>query len=300
MEQANVYIQQLISMCVEYAPKVALALLVLVFGWVIINRISKMLGTYLKKTEYAPPEVESFIHSLVDLGLKVLLVISVAGILGIETTSIVGILAAMGFAVGLALQVNLSNFAAGVLILIMRPYRVGDEVKVVGKWLFVKEIQIFHTVFKEFDNTMVIIPNSSILNGPIQNLSILPNRKIAVKVNVPYSEDFFKIQKLVTDVAFSFPEIDSNAAPFMYMADYGEYYFKLSLSFGLDNPKNYWRVFPKLHRAVIKALYDNDIQTAYPTGIAYGRYGKPEIAAEEISLNVKKTVHTSNEITYQS
>lgn len=287
MEQANIYIERLIAILVDYAPKVAVALLVLVIGWFIINRVVKALGKYLEKTDYAPPEVESFIHSIVNLGLKVVLVVSVAGILGIETTSIVGILAAMGFAVGLALQGNLSNFAAGVLILIMRPYRVGDEVKLQGKWLFVKEIQIFHTIFKEMDNTMTIIPNSTILNGPIQNMTMLPNRKIAVKVNVPYTEDFFKVKQLVIDTAYSFEEIDTSIKPFMFMKDYGEHYIKLSLSFAMNNPKNYWVVSPKLNDAIIQALYDNNIKTAYPTGVAHGTYGQPsvEIPAMAVSNN---------------
>lgn len=286
MEQANVYIKQLISMCVEYAPKVVMALLVLIVGWLVVNRFIKMLDNYFKRTNHAPPEVESFIHSIVNLGLKILLVISVAEILGIETTSVIGILAAMGFAVGLALQGNLSNFAAGVLILLMRPYRVGDEVKLQGKWLFVKEIQIFHTVFKEMDNTMTIIPNSSVLNGPIQNMTMLPNRKIAVKVNVPYTEDFFKVKQLVIDTAYSFEEIDSNIKPFMFMKDYGEHYIKLSLSFAMENPKHYWVVSPKLNDAIIQALYDHKIRTAYPTGIAHGKYGDPVVVAGSTMMNV--------------
>lgn len=280
MEQANVYFNRIINTVVDYAPTVAMALLVLAVGWFIIGRITKLLDAYLTRTKLAPPEIESFIHSIINLGLKVLLVISVAGILGIETTSIVGILAAMGFAVGLALQGNLSNFAAGVLILIMRPFKVGDEVKLQGKWLFVKEIQIFHTIFKEFDNTMVIIPNSTILSGPIQNLSALPNRKIAVKVNVPYTEDFFKVKQIIIDTAFAIPEIDTSIKPFMYIKDYGEHYIKLSLSFALD-PKKYWVVNPKLNDAVIQALYDHNIQIAYPTGVAYGKFGKPVASLQE-------------------
>lgn len=284
MEQASVYIDQIISLSVNYAPKIAMALLVLVVGWIIINRINKMVDTYLRRTNFATPEVESFIGSIVNLGLKVVLVISVAGILGIETTSIVGILAAMGFAVGLALQGNLANFAAGVLILIMRPFKVSDEVKLQGKWLFVKEIQIFHTIFKEFDNTMLIIPNSAILSGPIQNLSALPNRKMAVKVNVPYTEDFFKVKQLIIDTVYAIPEIDSSIKPFMYLKDYGEHYIKLSLSFALD-PKKYWVANPKVNEAVIKALYDNNIQIAYPTGVAYGKFGQPVTEMPDALMN---------------
>ncbi len=285
MEQANVYVQQIISMCIEYAPKVAMALFVLVVGWLVINYINRLVDASLKKSKFTTPEIQSFVHSIVNLGLKVLLVISVAGILGIETTSIVGILAAMGFAVGLALQGNLSNFAAGVLILVMRPFKVSDEVKLQGKWLFVKEIQIFHTIFKEFDNTMLIIPNSMILSGTIQNLSTLPNRKMAVKVNVPYTEDFFKVKQLITDTVYAIPEIDSSIKPFMYLSDYGEHYIKLSLSFALD-PKKYWVANPKVNEAVIKALYDNKIQVAYPTGVAYGEFGTPVVEVQGAEMRV--------------
>ncbi|MFK7906515.1 MAG: mechanosensitive ion channel family protein [Chitinophagales bacterium] len=285
MEQANTYLEQLLKLGVDYAPKAFMALLVLVIGWWVINRINKFVEISIQKSKVATPEIQSFVHSIVNLGLKVLLVISVAGILGIETTSFVGILAAMGFAVGLALQGNLSNFAAGVLILVLRPFKVSDEVKLQGKWLFVKEIQIFHTIFKEFDNTMLIIPNSMILNGTIQNLSTLPNRKMAVKVNVPYTEDFFKVKQLITDTVYAIPEIDSSIKPFMYLSDYGEHYIKLSLSFALD-PKKYWVANPKVNDAVIKALYDNKIQVAYPTGVAYGEFGKPVVEVQGAEMRV--------------
>ena len=128
---------------------------------------------------------------------------------------------------------------------------------------------------------MTIIPNSSILDGPIQNMTSLPNRKIAIKVNVPYTEEFFKVKQLIIDTAYSFDEIDSEIKPFMFMKDYGEHYIKLSLSFALNNPKNYWVVFPKLNDAIIKSLYDNKIRTAYPRGVAHGRYGEASMELQE-------------------
>lgn len=272
MEQANVYIQQLINICVEYAPKVAMALLVLVVGWLIINRLTHFFNAYLKRANFAPKEVESFIQSIVNLGLKVLLVISVAGILGIETTSVVGIIAAMSFAIGLALQGNLSNFAAGIMILVMRPFKVGDEVKIQGIWAFVKEIQIFHTVLSNFDKTETIIPNSSITSGYIQNLSASPIRKISIKLNVPYNEDLLKVKNILIEAAYSVPEIDSSKQPFFWIQEFGDHFIKISIGFD-TSLKGYWVTDVKVKEAIVSALNDNAINVAYPTGVAFGKYG---------------------------
>ena len=152
MEQVNIYADQIVKLGVEYAPKLLLALIVLTFGWWVVNQITKILLKAVEKSKVDSSEIKTFLGSLVSIGLRILLLISVAGIVGIETTSFVGIIAAMGFAVGLALQGNLSNFAAGIMILLLCPFKVGDEVKIEGNWTYVKEIQIFHTILSNFDH----------------------------------------------------------------------------------------------------------------------------------------------------
>ncbi len=201
-----------------------------------------------------------------------MVVISVAGIVGIETTSFVGIIAAMGFAVGLALQGNLSNFAAGVMILLMRPFKVGDEVKIQGFWAFVKEIQIFHTVLTNFDQTEAIIPNSVIMNGTIENLSTTPTRSINITINIPYSEDLIKVEKLLTQAAYSVPEVDKNKNPFFWIMAYETHFIKTYISFSTSQ-EGFWDTEVKVNKAVIKTLTDNKIQVAYPTGVAFGAFG---------------------------
>lgn len=270
MEQVNVYLEQTLNIVLEYAPKVAMALLVLVVGWFIIGRISKMIHSYFERTNYAPPEVESFIHSIVTLGLKIVLVITVAGMLGIETTSFVGILAAMGFAVGLALQGNLSNFAAGVMILIMRPFKVGDEVKINGKWMFVREIQIFHTVFRNFNNSFTIIPNGSITSGPVENLTAQDVRKLSIPVRIAYTEDFEKVKKIMFDAG---SKVEGAKPDFLFVDGMKDHYVQASFIFAIPKEK-YWSVEGPLKIALIKAVYDNKLQVAYPTGVTIANAGE--------------------------
>lgn len=266
------YLEQLVALSVEYAPKVLLAILVLAIGWWLAQRIAKILSKQLKKSMPNNPEMQTFLGSIVGVGMKVLVVISVAGIVGIETTSFVGIIAAMGFAVGLALQGNLSNFAAGVMILLMKPFKVGDEVKIQGYWAFVKEIQIFHTILKKFDQTLVVIPNSVIMSGTIENNSATPTRSIKIKLNVPYSEDLNKVQELLISAAFSIPEVDQNKKPFFWIQGYETHFIRISIAFSTTQ-EGFWNTEVKVNKAVIQALRDNEIKVAYPTGVTFGQFG---------------------------
>lgn len=272
MKQANVYFEEILAMVVDYAPKIAVALLVLIIGWLIIGRISKILYNYFEKTDYSPPEVESFIHSIVTIGLKVLLVITVAGMLGIETTSFVGVLAAMGFAIGLALQGNLSNFAAGVMILLMRPFKLGDEVKIQGYWAFVHEIQIFHTILRNFDNTIVTIPNNIIMSGSIHNLSSQVMRALSIQLTLPYSEDIDKVRQLIIDAAFSIPKVDTNNEPFFWIRGYKEYGIEISLKFNTTQ-EGFWTTEVAVNKAIIEKLNEHKVKVAYPMGVVFGQFG---------------------------
>jgi len=251
MEQANVYLGRLWHLIVEYSPKVGIAALVLFLGWFIINHISRKAEIFLRRTDYAPPEVESFLHSIVTLGAKIFLVITVAGVLGIETTSIVGILAAMGFAVGLALQGNLSNFAAGVMILVMRPFKVGDEVKINGNWMFVREIQIFHTVFRNFNNSFTIIPNSSITSGPVENLTAQNIRKISIPVNIPHTKNFDRFKETIFAAGTA---VDGATRDIFLIDGMNDNHVEVTFVFAISKEK-YWAVEGVLKKAIIDAIY---------------------------------------------
>lgn len=168
MEQKT-YIDQLYNLLLEYGPKVIAAFLLLIIGLWIIRRITASFREMLKRRQ-VDDSLRPFLASLVDVGLKVALLLMVAGQVGIETTSFIAIFSAVAFAVGLALQGSLGNFASGVLILLFRPYRVGDLLSVEGKFGYVAEIQIFNTILTTDHGKKIIIPNGKMTDGAIENI----------------------------------------------------------------------------------------------------------------------------------
>ncbi len=164
------YFNQLKAMAVAYAPNVLLALLTLLIGFWVANKISHLLSVALRKRR-VEETVIPFLVSLVSVLLKVMVLISVASQFGIETTSFIALIGAAGLALGLALQGSLGHFASGVLLLVFRPYKVGDLVSVAGFTGDVESIQIFNTVLRTLDNKRIFIPNGAITSGPITNIS---------------------------------------------------------------------------------------------------------------------------------
>lgn len=180
--------QTWIPLIMEYGSRVLLALLTLAVGWWIINKVSARLGK-LVGLRNADLALQGFISTLANIVLKVLLMVSVASMIGIETTSFVAAIGAAGLAIGLALQGSLANFAGGVLILMFRPFRIGDWIEAQGVAGTVDSIQIFHTVLRTGDNKTVIMPNGSLSNGIITNTNRQPTRKVVFDVGVDYEAD---------------------------------------------------------------------------------------------------------------
>lgn len=161
---------QIVLAITQYGGKVLLAIAVFIIGRFIIGKISKGLSTQMSNS-HVDKDVQPFLLSLISVGLNVMLLLSCAGILGIQTTSFVAILGAAGLAVGLALQGSLSNFAGGVLVLIFKPYRVGDLITTQGFTGVVESIQIFNTVLNTPDNKTIILPNGPLSTSPVTNIS---------------------------------------------------------------------------------------------------------------------------------
>ena len=166
LNQVTTYAQQLQNIAVLYLPRVLMAAVALVIGWWLIGWASRLLGAATTRLDVS---LSSFLTSLVNIVLKVLLLVSVAGMVGFETTSFVAILGAAGLAVGLALQGTLANFAGGVLILIFKPYVVGDTIESQGKLGEVREIQIFNTILVTPQGDTIILPNGATSNNVIVN-----------------------------------------------------------------------------------------------------------------------------------
>jgi small conductance mechanosensitive channel len=161
---------QIILAITQYGGKILLSIAVFIIGRFIIGKITKTLSSRMDKS-HVDKDVQPFLSSLISVGLNVMLLLSCAGILGIQTTSFVAILGAAGLAVGLALQGSLANFAGGVLVLIFKPYRVGDLITTQGFTGVVESIQIFNTVLTTPDNKTIILPNGPLSTSPVTNIS---------------------------------------------------------------------------------------------------------------------------------
>lgn len=190
-EKLQSFYDSVIALGTEYGGKVILAIIVLIVGLWIISRISNAVSKGLMKG--LPDEtLAGFLTNIVEIVLKVLLVISVASMVGIKTTSFVAILGAAGLAVGLALQGSLSNFAGGVMILIFRPFKVTDYIETQGVEGEVVDIGIFVTTLQTFDKRILIVPNGPIANGTITNFTTSEVRAVEISIGIAYSDDIAK------------------------------------------------------------------------------------------------------------
>jgi len=185
---------------IQYGAQVTLALFTFLIGWWLINKLVGKVGAVLNRRQ-VDASLHGFIESLASIILKVLLLISVASMIGVETTSFIAVIGAAGLAIGLALQGSLGNFAGGVLILIFRPIRVGEWIEAQGVAGTVHSIQIFHTVLKSADNKTIVVPNGSLSNGHITNYSREPRRRADINIGIDYSADIKLARKILLEIA---------------------------------------------------------------------------------------------------
>ena len=197
MNQIQDYAANIQAMVMNYLPSFLMAIVVLIIGWWIIGRIGKAASMGMNKLDES---LRSFIRSIITVILKVLLLISVAGMVGIQTTSFIAIIGAAGLAVGLALQGTLANFAGGVLILMFKPYKVGDVIETQGKTGAVKEIQIFNTVLNTPKGETIILPNGAVSNGTIVNFTHLGKALVEITVDLAGKTNLDDLRKLILPV----------------------------------------------------------------------------------------------------
>jgi len=200
MEKFMEILDRMSALIVRYGMKFILALVVLIVGMIVIRWITKALVRVMKKGNVNESLIP-FLKSMTSILLKVMLVISVMGMVGIQMTSFIAVLGAAGLAVGLALQGTLQNFAGGVMILLFKPYEVGNFIEAQGFMGTVMEIQIFTTVLTTPDNRKVIIPNSPLATGSIINFSAMPTRRIDFSFVIGYSDDIDKAKYILLKMA---------------------------------------------------------------------------------------------------
>ncbi|AYF88274.1 mechanosensitive ion channel family protein [Pseudomonas sp. JS3066] len=245
----------------EYSGKLTLALLTLLIGWWLINVLTGRVGALMQHRR-VDRTLQGFIGSLANIVLKVLLLVSVASMIGISTTSFVAAIGAAGLAIGLALQGSLANFAGGVLILLFRPFKVGDFIEAQGVSGTVDHIQIFHTVLRTGDNKTVIMPNGSLSNGIITNYSKQANRQVLYDVKVDYTTDLSKARDVLLKLAQD-PRVHKDPEPVVVVSSLGDTSINLSLRLWVSNA-DYWGVIFKLNETVRDGLNAVGVELAQP------------------------------------
>lgn len=223
----------------EYSGKLTLAVITLLIGWWLIGRLTSSVGRLLNMRQ-VDRALSSFICSLVGIVLKVLLLVSVASMIGVETTSFIAMIGAAGLAIGLALQGSLANFAGGVLIMLFRPFRAGDWIEAQGVSGSVDSIQIFHTTLKTADNKVVIVPNGSLSNGHITNYSREPKRRADINLGIDYSSDIRLAREVLLKIAED-PRVHRDPEPVVFVTGLGDSAVNLSLRVWVATP-DFWPV----------------------------------------------------------
>ena len=247
---------------IEYAPKLALAILTLIIGLWIISGIRKLIMHSMERSKVDPTLIP-FMGSLTSWLLKVLLFISVASMIGIATTSFIAVLGAAGLAIGLALQGSLANFAGGVLVMIFKPYKVGDLIETQGHLGVVKEVQIFNTILVSPQSKRIIIPNGSTSNGSVINYTVEGKIRVDLTIGVSYSADIDQTKAVLHDVLKANDKVMQDPAPFVGVAEMAD----SSVNFAVRPhclPEHYWDVFFGVNEAMKKALDSNAIAIPFP------------------------------------
>ena len=256
------YLSQFTNAAIQYAPTVALALLTWLVGSWIINWLLRLLTDMMTKRNM-DSSVRPFLVSIVEVGLKVMLLLTVAGMFGVQTTSFIAIFAALSFAIGTALSGSLAHFASGVLVLIFKPYKVGDLVTVAGQTGTVTAIQVFNTVLLTLDNKKIIVPNGAVTSGVITNISGQGQIRVDMLINVAGDSDIDKVRSVILEVANACPLVlkDPAAGTVVSKLPVGMIEFAVV---PWCKSEHYWDVYFYMHEHLKKAFDKNGIALPKP------------------------------------
>src|SRR5690554_1416867 len=258
--KAAEYADQAVALVMAYAPKLILAIITLLVGLWLINRFVRLIDNRLSKKD---PTLNSFLCGLISAILKVLLLISVASMVGIATTSFVAIIGAAGLAVSLALQGSLGNFAGGVLILIFKPFKVGDAIEAQGFLGSVREISILYTIIDTFDNRRVVIPNGQLSNASLTNMSVYETRRCDMSFHIGYSEDIDKAKAICKRLIEEDERALENPAPLVVVGGLGESSVDLTVR-AWTKSGDLWPFYWDMQEKVKKAFDAEGISIPFP------------------------------------
>ncbi|MCF8368206.1 MAG: mechanosensitive ion channel [Bacteroidales bacterium] len=262
MENIEGIITMVYELAVKYGLKLLIAIVTLLVGLWIIKLILKAMDRNFEKRNF-DPTLGQFLKSLFGISLKILLIITVISMVGIEMTSFVAILAAAGFAIGMALSGTLQNFAGGVILVIFKPFKVGDYIDAQGYSGTVSAIHIFNTILKTPDNKTVIIPNGGLSTGSLTNYSTEPHRRVDFTFGIGYTDDIDKAKAVIEGIIKADKRIFTDPAPFIAVSELADSSVNLVVRVWSE-ASNYWAINFDMYELVKKAFDKEGISIPYP------------------------------------
>ena len=232
------YIANFIEQLIHFLPTLIGAIVLLVVGWWVINVVVRRVHKILGKRSH-DPALQGFLTSLTKIVLRVLLIVIVISQLGVETASLIAMLGAAGLAVGLALQGSLSNFAGGIIVLALRPFRIGDWIEAQGVSGTVTEISLFYTKITTFGNQLAVVPNGQISNNNVINYTVLGIRRDALTFGISYDSDIKKAKDIILEIMNEQEKVIKDPAPAVMVATLADSSVNLSARFWAHND-DFW------------------------------------------------------------
>ena len=254
--------EKLIELAATYGGKLLLAIITLLVGWWLIRKFTRMLKRLFETREFELT-LQKFLLNLIGAILKILLLISVISMVGVQMTSFIALLGAAGLAFGLALSGTLQNFAGGVMLLILKPFKVGDYIEAEGHAGSVMEIQIFHTVLNTPDKKKIVIPNGGLSTGSIINYSAEPRRRVEWTFGIGYSDNIDKAREIILGVIKSDERILDDPAPMVGLISLGDSSVNLVTRAWVETPV-FWDVFFDINEKVKKEFDGKGISIPFP------------------------------------
>lgn len=255
---------QAIEAVSDHGTKLLIAAVVFWVGWKVIKVVCKGMDKWFQKADY-DEALESFLLSLTSMGLKVLLFVTVASIAGFPTTSLVAIIGAAGLAVGMALSGTLQNFAGGVLLLVLKPFKIGDFIETQGVLGTVTSIQIFNTIINTGDNKRIILPNGPVATGAITNYSAESTRRVDFLFGIGYDDDIDQAKDVIMGLIKADKRIftDSEQKPFIAVKELADSSVNLVVRVWAD-ASDYWGIYFDLTENVKKTFDKEGLSIPYP------------------------------------
>lgn len=270
-DKLNQYLEQLMDWAVTFVPKLLLAILVIIIGLWIVKRISRLIRAAIERANVST-EVTSFLGSIIDIVLKLSVFLLAASIIGFQVSSLLALVAAVGFAVGMALQGFLGNFASGITIVFLKPYKVGDWVEVDEKFGKVEAVEIFNTTIVTPNEKTLIIPNGKVTEDTITNFSTKGRIRLELNVTMPYAEDYDKVEKIIRDALHTVPNVLPEPEPLVGIEAYDSHSIVVAAR-PYIHPDHYWQVTYDAYAAIKKAYSQYGIKVAYSEGVELGPIG---------------------------